>query len=518
MLKIPLIDISQEGWLILQRILKKHIPNHEVWAFGSRAKWTAKEFSDLDIAIQTVTPLDPSLIAAMKEDFQESELPFKVDIVDCAAITPSFLKVIEADKVVLQEEGEGLAIKPNWKKIKISEIGKVITGKTPTTSTPDYWNGEFGFITPSDYSKSKWIKNSARRISKKALEDYKNIVLPPNSVMVTCIGSDLGKAAINSSLSITNQKINSIIVNELFFDFEFIYYCLSIRQSELKAISIGSTVPILNKTDFSNLYIQCPNLNAQKNITKILRSFDLKIAILQDQNQTLEAIAQTIFKSWFVNFDPVHAKQQGLACEGMDAETAALFPDSFVDSELGKIPQGWSIATIKEYIELAYGKALVSTERKDGIIPFYGSGGITGYHNESLVSGPAIIIGRKGTVGSLYWEDESCFPIDTVFYLKTALPLTYCFHLLQTFSLGNMNTDTAVPGLNRNNVYRLQFCIPCKELINKFNTYSKDLYKKMHSNKKKIINLTNIRDTLLPLLISGKLDISALETEHEGTL
>jgi type I restriction enzyme S subunit len=98
----PLIDISPENWQIVREILQRYVPDREVWAFGSRAKWTAKEFSDLDLAIIGDTPLSIALTADMKEAFQESALPFKIDIVDWASITPSFRQVIQATKIQIQ--------------------------------------------------------------------------------------------------------------------------------------------------------------------------------------------------------------------------------------------------------------------------------------------------------------------------------------------------------------------------------------------------------------------------------
>ena len=98
----PVIDISPENWQIVREILQRYVPDREVWAFGSRAKWTAKEFSDLDIAIIGDTPLSIALTADMKEAFQESALPFKIDIVDWASITPSFRQVIQAAKIQIQ--------------------------------------------------------------------------------------------------------------------------------------------------------------------------------------------------------------------------------------------------------------------------------------------------------------------------------------------------------------------------------------------------------------------------------
>lgn len=98
----PLIDISPENWHIVRDILQRYVPDREVWAFGSRAKWTAKEFSDLDIAIIVDEPLSIGLMAEMREAFQESSLPFKIDIVDWASITPAFRQVIQASKLQIQ--------------------------------------------------------------------------------------------------------------------------------------------------------------------------------------------------------------------------------------------------------------------------------------------------------------------------------------------------------------------------------------------------------------------------------
>src|SRR5690606_7639120 len=128
------------------------------------------------------------------------------------------------------------------------------------------------------------------------------------------------------------------------------------------------------------------------------------------------------------------------------AELAALFPDALGDNGL---PEGWEKKQVQDVLELAYGKALPKSSRSHGEVPVYGSGGLDGYHSDARLEGPAVIVGRKGTVGSIYWEDRSCFPIDTVYYVVPKAPLSYCYHLLNTLGLESMNTHAAVPGLNR---------------------------------------------------------------------
>ncbi|MFM5420872.1 restriction endonuclease subunit S [Aeromonas veronii] len=300
-----------------------------------------------------------------------------------------------------------------------------------------------------------------------------------------------------------------------------LYYFLSDEfQSLLLARTIhGSTVDRLPLKDFPTYPIRVPPLDVQRIISSMLQVLDDRIALLRETNATLEAIAQALFKSWFVDFDPVHARARGEQPAGLAPEVAALFPDSFEESDLGKIPKGWTIGRVEDLMELAYGKALKATARIDGPIPVYGSGGITGYHNESLVNGPSIIVGRKGTVGSLYWEDLPFFPIDTVFYVKTQKPQTYCFYLLQRLGLKDMNTDAAVPGLNRNNVYRLQVLIPPEEVLAAFDNIASVLRHRIFSNNQQSQTLANLRDTLLPRLISGQLrlpDAEAMVSEAQA--
>lgn len=272
----------------------------------------------------------------------------------------------------------------------------------------------------------------------------------------------------------------------------------------------------LNGATIGRLPIVLPSLYEQNIVADVLEAFDDRITLLRETNATLEAIAQALFKSWFVDFDPVRAKMEGRAPEGMEEATAALFPDGFEESELGAVPKGWKIVRLDSFIELAYGKALKAENRKAGPVPVYGSGGITGWHDQSLVNAPSIIVGRKGTVGSLYWESRPFFPIDTVFYIKSKKPLSYCHQLLKTLGLESMNTDAAVPGLNRENVYRLLVPEVNEVILAAFDSVAMALRAAMDENEKQAQTLATLRDTLLPRLISGQLRLPEAEAELEA--
>lgn len=299
---------------------------------------------------------------------------------------------------------------------------------------------------------------------------------------------------------------------------KFISHCLRLPDIKdwLVRHAVGATMPNLNTGILSAVPIRLPPLQTQLDIAAMLGALDDSIILLRETNATLEAIAQALFKSWFIDFDPVRAKLEGRVPEGMDEATAALFPDGFEGSELGAVPRGWQPSRLGDFIDLAYGKALKAGDREPGVVPVYGSGGITGWHNVALVSAPSIVIGRKGTVGTLYWESRPFFPIDTVFFVKSMLPLTYCYYLLQTLGLKDMNTDAAVPGLNRENVYRLKVPKCPDSLFLAFDAIVTPLREAIEHNARQAETLVRVRDTLLPRLISGALRLPNVESVSES--
>jgi type I restriction enzyme S subunit len=279
-----------------------------------------------------------------------------------------------------------------------------------------------------------------------------------------------------------------------------------------KYINVGAVFDSLRCADVPRFELPIPPLPAQKAIASVLGILDDKIELNRRMNETLESMARAIFKDWFVDFGPTRAKMDGRA-PYLAADTWSLFPDRLDDN--GK-PEGWTERRVEDVLELAYGKALKSTERTAGLVPVYGSGGITGYHNEALVEGPSVVIGRKGTVGSLYWEDRSCFPIDTVFYVKPRAPLTFCYYHLQTLGLEVMNTDAAVPGLNRNNVYRLPVPWSSDKLRDEFDQMVTLFRQRMQANSEETETLVATRDYLLPKLMSGEVRVRDAERLAEA--
>ena len=242
-----------------------------------------------------------------------------------------------------------------WQSYHLADAGRIVTGKTPKGNMPEYEGSEVPFVTPPDFTGSMWIRNTNRKISELGAQSVKGSIIPERSVLVTCIGSDMGKAALAASRCVTNQQINAVLVDETKFCPEFLYYNLSLRKDEIRGLAGGSAQPILNKSAFGQLCFSAPPLPAQRSVAASLRPINDRIALLRETNATLEAIAQALFKSWFVDFDPVRAKMEGRAPEGMDEATSALFPDALEESELGWVPKGWRMSHLADLTSAHHG-------------------------------------------------------------------------------------------------------------------------------------------------------------------
>jgi type I restriction enzyme S subunit len=193
-------------------------------------------------------------------------------------------------------------IPEGWKWVKLGEVGIVITGKTPSSKHPEDWGYDMPFVTPTDFKNyRKFAYDSERYLSSIGINKLKNKVLPENSILVTCIGSDMGKVVMNKLPVATNQQINSIIPNRNIINPDFLYYVLVYNYQTLRTFaSNGTAIPILNKTDFENIEVLIPPLPEQKAIVEVLSSIDDKIELLHRQNKTLEEMAMILFRQWFI--------------------------------------------------------------------------------------------------------------------------------------------------------------------------------------------------------------------------
>jgi type I restriction enzyme S subunit len=266
-------------------------------------------------------------------------------------------------------------------------------------------------------------------------------------------------------------------------------------------------------SDLVKLQIPLPPLSEQRIIARILGSLDDKIESNRRMNETLEAIARTLFKSWFVDFDPVRAKSEGRAPSGMDAETAALFPDSFEETELGMVPQGWKIGTIAEIAVVSSGKRPEMREpepKENAIIPLYGGGGPMAYVDIPLYTDPIILTGRVGTLGMVFRITVPCWPSDNTLVLlsKKSELFEYLYFHVKSIDFGSMNRGSTQPLVTQRDLQRQTVILSPDPIIRKFHNICKLLFNLKDLNSFESKTLINTRDFLLSKLMSGEIQVN----------
>jgi len=297
-----------------------------------------------------------------------------------------------------------------------------------------------------------------------------------------------------------NQRIGKInIKDKTICDVEFIHWVLRSRdyRNEILSTSTGSTVKHTSPKRILNYRFKLPPIEDQKTIAKILSDLDEKIELNRKMNQTLKTMAKAIYKKWFIDFDFPNKEGKPYKSVGGEFEN--------------EIPKNWNFGTYADAIELHYGKALKADQRIFGGFPVLGSNGIVDFHNEYLVEGPGIVVGRKGTAGAINWIDENFFPIDTTFYIKPRIEnhkLYYYYFLSNSLRLNKMSSDSAVPGLNRNDAYSVEIVLPSGISIETYNEVVHPLFERMKDLRLENRKLNEIRDRLLPKLIAGKLKVN----------
>ena len=411
-----------------------------------------------------------------------------------------------------------------WKEVSLSELGKTITGKTPSSQYPEDFGDEVPFITPSDSFEKKYISKSERYLSRSGSDRLKDKIISSDSIMVTCIGSAMGKVAKNSLPSVTNQQINSIIVNEN-FDSDYIYYLFKNNYAVFRNAASGSTaIPILNKTDFDNLKFKVElDLNQQRKMVSILLKIDDKIEINNQINQELEAIAKTLYDYWFVQFDFPDQNGKPYKSSGgkmvYNPELKREIPEgwgveSVVDNTLSKvIKPGIDHFTQKTY--LATGD-VVNTSIKDGRL-------ITFENRETRANmQPSVnsvwFAKMKSSNKHLFLSHSMKELIDSTI-LSTGFMGLQCkeesFEYIASFisdpnfeifkdTLSHGATQEAV---NIDDLRSVPVIIPDDYILREFHRIAKSIFLNLGRNMIEDKTLSSLRDWLLPMLMNGQVKV-----------
>nr|WP_255257836.1 restriction endonuclease subunit S [Pseudomonas sp.]QDK64829.1 type I restriction enzyme EcoKI specificity protein, S subunit [Pseudomonas sp.] len=360
------------------------------------------------------------------------------------------------------------------------------------------------------------------------------------------VAEGAGKCSIVSEVNEPTTFESSIIrarPNPALASSDYLYYYFSspLGRERMATILRQMAVSGITGSDLMELEIECPKLEHQRTIATFLSALDDRIALLRETNATLEAIAQALFKSWFVDFDPVRAKAAGLEPEGMDAATAALFPDSFEESELGLVPREWATRPIYDmasYINGAAYKAFEPNAERRGI-PIIKiaelKAGVTSQTAFSDVVMPEKYLIKTGDI-LFSWSGNPDTSIDTfvwgydpallnqhIFRVLPNIPTERSF-VLQTLrnlkpvfaELARNKQTTGLGHVTVADLKRLHVVNPPGAVIEQFNNCVETIHQMIFGNEQQAQTLTHLRDTLLPRLISGQLRLPEAEAQIEA--
>ena len=343
------IDLNPNHLATVKSILAEHVPECEVRAFGSRATWTARDYSDLDLAVVGEEPIDWRTLGRLKEAFEESALPMRVDVLDWHTISESFQEVVERDYEVVQEGALDATARGAQHKRTLGDVAQITMGQSPPGHTVSSDHGvallngptEFGTHHPTPV---QFTTNPRKRTQ-------------PGDLLFCVRGSTTGRMnwadqeyAIGRGVAAIHHRDDPSLQ-------PLVRGVIEVELPELLIQATGSTFPNVSARQLAS--IPYPNLSGveQGAIAHVLGTLDDKIELNRRMNETLEEMARALFKSWFVDFDPVRAKmdgrwRQGESLPGLPADLYDLFPNRLVPSELGEIPEGWEVKALGEVAHL----------------------------------------------------------------------------------------------------------------------------------------------------------------------
>ena len=376
-----------------------------------------------------------------------------------------------------------------WKEVRLGEISsKIGDGLHGTPKYDD--EGPYYFINGNNLNCGKIIiKDDTKRVGKdEFVKNQKE--LNEQTILVSINGTIGNVAKYNNELCILGKSACYInVIKEV--DKEFIYYVLTSAnfKRNITNEATGTTIKNVSLKQMREYKFNIPcNISDQRHIASILSSLDRKIELNNKINADLEEMAQAIFKNWFVDFEP--------------------FKDGkFVDSELGMIPEGWKVGTLEDLITIKYGKDHKKLE--DGTFPVYGSGGFMRFVNSWLYDGESVLIPRKGTLDNIMYVCEKFWTVDTMFFSvpKMDYVMKYVYNYIKRFDFSKMNEGTSVPSNTAARLNKMPILIPTHEILEMYDETLCPVYNKRKMKDKESRTLSLLRDTLLPRLMSGELEI-----------
>ena len=378
------IDITAAERKTVLELIDRHLPSTPAWVYGSRTKWTSRPQSDLDLVV-FATPKQHRRVGDLREAFEESNLPFRVDLFVWDDVPDSFRKRIEAEHVALVGDGKrigspAMALETVYGDFPFDFLEETLADLCHDVGIQ---TGPFGsqlhqedyvpigtpIITVEHLGDNRILHQNLPCVSDDDAQRLSRYTLREGDVVFSRVGSVDRRALVRQAENgwLFSGRCLRVRPNPSKLDSGYLSYFFGLPafQAYIRSVAVGATMPSLNTQILSAVTVPHPPPAEQRAIAHILGTLDDKIELNRRMNVTLEAMARALFRSWFVDFDPVRAKMEGRDT-GLPKEIADLFPDRLVDSELGEIPEGWPLVPLSELIEVNPSRSL----RRGEIAPY----------------------------------------------------------------------------------------------------------------------------------------------------
>ena len=433
-------------------------------------------------------------------------------------------------------------MKGEWPRVPVSDIATAVIGGTPRRSVAEYWDGNLPWATAKDVARvpSRYLDEVQENITEAGLESSTTKLMPAGTVVITARGTVGALAQLRREMAF-NQTCYAILPGDSINN-NFLFYALKGTIAEMRALTYGTVFDTITRRTFDDWLLPLPPLTEQRIIAHILGTLDDKIELNRRMNETLEEMARAIFKSWFVDFDPVRAKmdgswRRGESLPGMPAEMYDLFPSRLVDSELGEIPEGWEVKALDEIANFRNGLALQKLRPKENEerlpvvkIAQLRSGkadsdewATTSITPECIIDDGDIIFSWSGSLLVKVWCGGRAALNQHLFKVTSRqYPKWFYLHCTQShlpeFQRIAADKATTMGHIKRHHLSEAKCVIPNQTLLSAVDdTFVKFLSKCITINVESR-TLADLRDTLLPKLISGELRVGDAEKFMESVV
>ena len=382
-------------------------------------------------------------------------------------------------------------------KYKLSDVMDLIGGGTPKTSKPEYWNGTIPWLSVKDFNNGfRYVYETEKTITELGLENSSTKLLQNGDVIISARGT-VGEIATIPFPMAFNQSCYGLRAKSGIVTSDYLYYLIKHNVSVLRKNTHGSVFDTITRNTFDNIEVEIPSIETQEKIASILSDYDKKIELNNAINNNLEQQAKALYKDWFFDFSPF--------------------------SSDGNLPNGWHIGTVGDIIQLHDSKRVplsgAERDKMAKVYPYYGATSLMDYVDNYLFDGIYLLLGEDGTV-----VDSLGFPILQYVYgqfwvnnhthIITGKEGFSVEELYLFFSLTNIKsivTGAVQQKVSQQNLKKVPAIIPSKQALSAFDEIIQPIFAQIRNLRDENVNLSQLRDTLLPKLMSGELDVSDID-------